>query len=222
MKKIKFKDSDNNSDWGVITTNKFKVNKKANKRAWIIDNFYEDPDAVRQYALEQMYWDKGHGGVGWRTRKQFVFDGVKEKIEETMGCNITNWTDIYSICGVFQSGFCSGNVPPLVYHADKQQWAAMVFLTPNAPFETGTKVVANKKSKIYHTSQSDNIFDYFPQQETFVDGTLFEDVDTFGNVYNRMVIFDGQSIHSSMGYFGHNIVTGRLWQMFFFDADLSR
>ena len=47
MKKIKFKDSDNNSDWGVITTNKFKVNKKANKRAWIIDNFYEDPDAVR-------------------------------------------------------------------------------------------------------------------------------------------------------------------------------
>ena len=97
MKKIKFKDSDNNSDWGVITTNKFKVNKKANKRAWIIDNFYEDPDAVRQYALEQMYWDKGHGGVGWRTRKQFVFDGVKEKIEETMGCNITNWTDIYSI-----------------------------------------------------------------------------------------------------------------------------
>ena len=94
----------------------------------------------------------------------------------------------------------------------------MVFLTPNAPFETGTKIVANKKSKIYHSSQSKNVFDYFPQQETFCDGTLYEDVDVFGNVYNRMVIFDAQSIHSSMGYFGHSIETGRLWQMFFFDT----
>jgi len=25
-----------------------------------------------------------------------------------------------------------------------------------------------------------------------------------------------------MGYFGHSIETGRLWQMFFFDADLAR
>tara|TARA_R110002167_G_C12449357_1_gene631599 strand:- start:57 stop:725 length:669 start_codon:yes stop_codon:yes gene_type:complete len=222
MKDIYNKDSKPGEDWGIMETNQFKISSTAKKRVWVIDDFFENPHKVREYALSQMYWDKGHGGVGWRTRKQFIFEGVKEKIEDTMGCKITNWVDEYGTCGVFQSGFCSGNVPPLVYHADKQQWAAMVFLTPNAPFETGTKVVANKKSKIYHTSQSDNIFDYFPQQETFVDGTIFEDVDTFGNVYNRMVIFDGQSIHSSMGYFGHNIETGRLWQMYFFDADLQR
>mgnify|MGYP003642447533 CR=1 FL=1 len=222
MKDIYNKDSKSGEDWGIIETNQFKISPTAKKRVWIIDDFFENPHKVREYALGQMYWDKGHGGIGWRTRKQFIFEGVKEKIEDTMGCKITNWAEKYGACGVFQSGFCSGNVPPLVYHADEQQWAAMVFLTPNAPFETGTKVVANKKSKIYHTSQSDNIFDYFPQQETFVDGTLFEDVDTFGNVYNRMIIFDGKSIHSSMGYFGHNIETGRLWQMYFFDADLQR
>jgi hypothetical protein len=218
MEKIYIKDSNDKSDWGVIETNQFKVNTNSDKRAWIIDNFYENPDAVREYALTQMYWDKGHGGVGWRTRKQFIFDGVKEKIAETMGMEITNWADEYSICGVFQSGFCSGNVPPQVFHCDEQQWAAMLFLTPNAPFETGTKIVANKKSKVYHSSQSDNIYDYFPQQETFVDKTLYEDVDVFGNVYNRMVIFDGRCIHSSCGYFGHSIDTGRLWHMFFFDA----
>ncbi len=223
MKKIYENDLDKSSDWGIVESNKFKINNNSNKRAWIIDDFYKDPDSVRDFALSAMYFDKGHGGVGWRTRKQYIFEGVKEKIEETMGAKITNWADVYSICGVFQSGFGDrGGIPPLVYHADAQQWAAMVFLTPNAPFETGTKIVANKKSKIYHTSQSDNILDYFPQQETFVDGTLYEDVDTFGNVYNRMVIFDGQSIHSSMGYFGHSISTGRLWQMFFFDADINK
>ena len=98
----------------------------------------------------------------------------------------------------------------------------MVYLTPNAPFETGTKIVANKKTKIYHSSQSDNVLDFFPQQETFCDGTLFETVDVVGNVYNRLVIFDGQSIHSACGYFGHNIATGRLWQIFFFDAEPNK
>lgn len=217
------KDSNEFSEWGIIESNKFKVNKNSNKRAWIIDNFYEDPDAVREYALSATYFDKDHGGVGWRTRKQFIFDGVKEKIEETMGATITNWADVYSICGVFQSGF--GNrqgIPPLVYHTDTQKWAAMIFLTPNAPFETGTKIVANKKTKIYHSSQSNNILDFFPQQETFCDGTLFEDVDVFGNVYNRMVIFDGHTIHSSCGYFGNSISSGRLWQMFFFDAEFNK
>ena len=39
MEKIYTKDSNNESDWGLIETNQFKVNKKSNQRAWIIDNF---------------------------------------------------------------------------------------------------------------------------------------------------------------------------------------
>ena len=39
-----------------------------------------------------------------------------------------------------------------------------------------------------------------------------------GNVFNRLVIFDARLIHSAGDYFGHNIETGRLFQMFFFDA----
>ena len=35
-----------------------------------------------------------------------------------------------------------------------------------------------------------------------LDGTQFEPVDVFGNVYNRLVIFDASCIHSSSGYFG--------------------
>lgn len=207
------------SEWGIIESDRFSPSKNQKPRVWIEDNFYENPDAVREYALGQYFWDKDHGGVGWRTRKQFIFDGVKERFEEIMNMKITNWAETYSICGVFQAGFTGPNTPPHVYHCDAQQWAAMVYLTPNAPFETGTKIVANKKTKIYHSSQTDNVLDYFPNQETFCDGTLFEDVDVFGNIYNRLVIFDGRSIHSSCGYFGHSIGTGRLWQMFFFDAE---
>mgnify|MGYP003132433412 FL=1 len=208
------------SDWGLVTSSDIKVNSKTNQRLWIEDDFYEDPDKVREYALGQMYWDHDHGGVGWRTRKQFIFDGVKEKFESIMQKKISNWTETYGICGVFQAGF--GNlhgIPPQVYHCDSQQWAAMIFLTPDAPVETGTKVVRNKKTKIYHSSQAENgPTDYFPNQGTFCDGTLFEDVDVVGNIYNRLVIFDAQCLHSSCGYFGSSFNTGRLWQMFFFDT----
>ena len=205
--------------YGWLWTDTFKTNKKDPKgRAWIVDDFYEDPDAIREFALKQYYTcdSKEHGGVGCRTRKQFLFDDVKEQFEKIMGKKITNWRETYQICGVFQYGTAG---IPNVYHVDAQQYAAMVFLTPNAPFQSGTKIVANKKSKIYHSSQSDNILDYFPQQETFVDGTLFEDVDVFGNVYNRLVIFDGKALHSACDYFGHDINSGRLWQMFFFDVE---
>jgi len=205
--------------YGWLWTDTFKTNKKDPKgRAWIVDDFYEDPDAIREFALKQYYTcdSKEHGGVGCRTRKQFLFDDVKEQFEKIMGKKITNWRETYQICGVFQYGTAG---IPNVYHVDAQQYAAMVFLTPNAPFQAGTKIVANKKSKIYHSSQSDNILDYFPQQETFIDGTLFEDVDVFGNVYNRLVIFDGKALHSAGDYFGHDINSGRLWQMFFFDVE---
>jgi len=214
---IKLKEIDTHPEeqHGQIYSNRFSVNHSQDRRVWVVDNFYNDPDAVRKYALGQTYWP-GEGGVGWRTRKQFFFDGVREKLEDIMGRTITKWEE-YSVCGRFQAGWADPKVP-LVYHCDAQQWAAMVYLTPNAPYETGTKIVANKKSKIYHSSQSDNVLDYFPQQQTFCDGTLFEDVDVIGNVYNRLVIFDAQCIHTSCGYFGHNFVTGRLWQMFFFDT----
>ena len=94
----------------------------------------------------------------------------------------------------------------------------MVFLTPDAPTSTGTKIVRNKITKKYDTEAVDNITEIFANQETFCDPTPYEDVDTFGNVYNRMVIFDGHCAHTSMGYFGSNFANGRLWQMFFFDA----
>ena len=83
------KDNNIDSDWGVIESNEFKTNPTPNKRVWTVDNFYENPDEVRNYALNQNYWDDGHGGVGWRTRKQFIFEGVKEKIESIMG--ISSW-----------------------------------------------------------------------------------------------------------------------------------
>jgi hypothetical protein len=54
----------------------------------------------------------------------------------------------------------------------------------------------------------------------FLDSTEFDIVDVVGNVYNRLILFDSQQIHSASTYFGNNLNNGRLFQLFFFDLDI--
>lgn len=215
-------DSKPTSEHGIIKTNQYEINEKFNKRLFVVDNFYKDPDAIRELALKQVYFD-GEGAVGARTRKQFLFEGVKEKFEEIMGHKIPDnteknhgWYD-YGINGRFQT--CKAGTP-LVYHCDQQRWAAMVYLTPDAPPQSGTSFFRHKETKIRHNSEIDwssgqglKVFN----QKTFLDGTPYEMVDSVGNVYNRLVIFDGGLIHCASEYFGWDIPSSRLFHMYFFD-----
>jgi hypothetical protein len=54
-------------------------------------------------------------------------------------------------------------------------------------------------------------------QKTFVDKTPYEMVDTVGNIFNRLVIFDGGLIHAASEYFGWDIPSSRLFHMYFFN-----
>lgn len=218
-----YHDSDPESEWGFVYTNKFKINNEFDSRYWVVENFYEDPDAVREFALSQIFYP-GEGAVGHRTRKQFLFEGVKEKFEKIMQKTILDhtedghgWHDV-GINGRFQ--ICESSAS-LVYHCDEQQYAGMVYLTPNAPPECGTSCFRHKETKIRHNSEIDwennqgvKVFN----QKTFLDKTPYELVDKIGNVYNRLVIFDGGLIHSASEYFGWDFQSGRLFQMFFFDT----
>ena len=105
---------------------------------------------------------------------------------------------------------------PLVYHCDDQTWAGMLYLTPDAPYQTGTTTYALKGTDIRHKSHPDIYRCFAPGSRNF-DGTIFEPVDVFGNVYNRLVIFNARYLHSASGYFGFTPENSRLWHMFFFD-----
>lgn len=154
-KQLYAKNENPESDWGIVRTNHFSVSESADKRFFVVDNFYNDPEAVRNFALQQYYYDDP-GYLGMRTRKQFFFDGVKEKFEQIIGQPITQWEN-QGMNGRFQS--CVAGTP-LVYHCDEQHWAGMVYLTPNAPFEGGTSFYAHKQTRIRHNSQ-DGIMNCF-------------------------------------------------------------
>ena len=54
-------------------------------------------------------------------------------------------------------------------------------------------------------------------KDGFYDATKFELVDSIGNVFNRLFIFDAQHIHAASQYFGTNKEDSRLFHIFFFD-----
>jgi FkbM family methyltransferase len=194
-------------------------NIQKNKRAFVIDNFYEDPHAVRQYALQQEFFDDP-GYIGRRTRTQHLFPGLKEIFESIIGEKISEW-ETYPMNGRFQHNW-SGE--PLVYHCDSQRWAAMIYLTPDAPPQTGTTMYRHRETKIHHNTQinwADGTGNRVFNQKTFLDRTPYETIDVFGNIFNRLVIFDGGCIHAASEYFGSNLYDCRLWQMFFFDGEAS-
>jgi hypothetical protein len=209
-------------DWGEIRTNWFEVNKGYNQRCWIVDNFYSDPDSIRNFALQQKYFP-GEGAVGHRTRKQFFFEGVKEEFEKIMGRKIKEngehgWHEP-GINGRFQ--YCEAGTWR-VYHCDAQQYAAIIYLTPDAPVQCGTTFFRHKETSRRHSleidwnsGEGDKIFG----KGCFIDPTPYESVDVIGNVYNRLVIFDGGLIHSASEYFGCNMNNCRLHHMFFFNLE---
>ena len=192
-----------------------KVNQNYRPGVWIVDNFLQDPDAMREFALAQDYQinnDGEQGYIGRRTHQQFLFPGLREEFERIMGRQIVRWQE-HGMNGRFQVARAG---EPLVYHCDHQAWAGMLYLTPNAPYSCGTTTYAKRGTDIRHLSQPEIHSCFHPESRNF-DRTIFEPVDVFGNVYNRLVIFNAGYLHSASEYFGFNEHNGRLWQMFFFD-----
>lgn len=182
----------------------------------VVDNFYENPDSVREFALKQDFKEHKSQHKGMRTEERFWLPGVKERFEELLGCKVKNWDD-YRANGTFQ--YCVAG-DQLVYHQDIQEYAGLVFLTPDAPPQTGTKLFRSKFTKKmtapYGTEEFELVY-----KSGFLDATNFELVDVVGNVYNRLVIFNGRNIHAASEYFGTTKENGRLFQLFFFDIDRS-
>jgi len=194
-----------------VTINSFGVNLNTKPRLWIVDDFYADPYAVREFALNQEFEPNKNYYKGSRSKQQFIVPGTKEAFEKVIGKKITRWTETHGMCGRFQ--YCTAE-DDLVYHCDDQTLAAMIYLSPDAPYSCGTSLFAHKKTGIRNENDFGDVNVF---EGGFYDRSKFELVDTAGNVFNRLVIFDAKCIHSANEYFGTDITNSRLFHIFFFD-----
>lgn len=192
----------------------------APKSLIVVDNFYNDPDMIRDYVIKSIPFDYSEYHTGRRSLDRFILDGTKEKFEELLGRPILNWNHPAYANGKFQ--YCT-SYDHVVYHIDTQNYAAMVYLTPDAPLQTGT---ASYRSKLTGATRFDNgetgelyqkTFKGVSNELNFYDKTSWEEVDRIANVYNRLVMFDSKRLHSATEYFGDALENARLFHLFFFD-----
>lgn len=180
----------------------------------VVDNFYDDPDSIRNFALKQELIEHPSRHKGRRTDATFLFPGLKERFEEIIGSKIKGWNS-FDTNGCFQ--YCIGG-DQLVYHTDLQDYAGVLFLTPDAPPESGTQFYRSKYTKKMKADRKTDEFD-ITFKGGFLDPSHFDVVDVVGNVYNRLVLFDSRLIHAASSYFGTTKENGRLFQLFFFDLE---
>jgi len=181
----------------------------------IVDDFYADPDSVRDYALSQEFTITGNY-PGLRTtpcnNEGGYIDGLIESFQNIIGKTITHFPlDQYNTS--FQ--YTTAESKTWIHH-DAMSYAAVLYLTPNAPLDAGTAIYRHKLTGIMrHSSACPVDFNEFQ---------LIEDdwdiVAEAKNVYNRLVIYDAMYYHRSVvPGFGTNQYDGRLFQTFFFEAE---
>jgi hypothetical protein len=182
----------------------------------VVENFYEDPDFIRDFALNLEYGlQSSHRGY---SANSWTLDGTKERFEEILQTNILDWHDERYRNGMFQ--YITGK-DPIVHHVDENNYAGIIYLTPDAPFESGTSFYESKserRSWFNHDPKDrqsyENAFN-----DNFYNRHKFTEIDRIGNVYNRLVLWDSFKIHAATQHFGNDLYDSRLFHIFFFDTE---
>ena len=107
----------------------------------------------------------------------------------------------------------------VIVHGYKwNNWAGVVFLSPDAPLSAGTSFYrfmdGSRSQEDTNFTKNQELIDRFTQ-----DFTKWELVDRVGNIFNRLILFDAHNYHMSMDYFGDSKEYGRLFQVFFFSTE---
>ena len=158
----------------------------------VVDNFLDDPDRIRKIALDFDYSNVQKNVPGVRSTNRAGGDyeeKVTEKFREIFNSDIEWCWEQDSFC--FQ--LCTEGTESWIHQDPVAEWAAVLYLTPNAPLDSGTG--------IYESPVSDmNV--------------------AVGNMYNRLVAYRGKMMYhrSIVPGFGDSLETGRLTQVFFFDV----
>ena len=184
----------------------------------VIDNFYRDAKETRDYILTEEFKVRGNY-PGQRTTSK-ANTQLKEMIEgyiQHFAGKIIDWpmtNDTYN--GAFQ--YTTSRDRSWIHNDGWNNWAGVLYLTPNAPvtsgtgifrFKDGTRTVDEAEARGNKKILDENSQDY----------TNWELVDRVGNVFNRLILFNSKQYHASLDYFGTNKENGRLFQVFFFSTE---
>ena len=182
----------------------------------IIDNFFDNPDEVRKFALDQIYEKDTIGSwPGARTREiahidRVFFDSLFNFLEFS--------PEEYRIVSNFQltdESYEEGWV-----HKDKSIYTGVLYLSKDPIANSGTslyeesdcdtKYPDEKRNWIFGTKTAEEISKFRDDNNS-----QFKEFVNLDNKYNRLIIFPGTIPHRANKFFGTTKEDSRLTLVFF-------
>jgi hypothetical protein len=198
----------------------------------VVDDYYPDPDLVRELALRSTYGIQ-EGYVGYRSTRGYVPRGAVEKLKAAFGLDRVILQPESGGATCFFHTLASGELREAFHaHIDCTRsvkhplFNFVVYLTPGAPKDTGTGIYRHKETGIWQDPTRDDARK-LGRSRTEIrawlrreagDPSRWELLEAAENVYNRGVFFPSHWYHTGARYFGDRIENGRLYQAFFFEA----
>jgi hypothetical protein len=191
----------------------------------IIDNFFESPELIRNYALSLDFSKDSGNYPGVRTDKLNDINGnlfrliVNKVYSVFFGVNdtvkITGNVSFQLINDYFENGW---------FHKDSKDSniAGVVYLNPQAPLNGGTLIGQSIKEynfedvKVrddFYAGKKVDLEQYRQIRDNF--NACFEDTLIVNNVFNRALIYDSQKFHRENKFFGKTKEDSRLTLVFF-------
>jgi hypothetical protein len=194
----------------------------------VISDFYENPDEIRKYALAQKYTychemkDQGYVFPGSRTKELrelsfSLYEKVCKKLISIFHIpehDVMQWqinTSFQIVEGEYGHG--------LIHQDQNTVFAGVLYLTPDAPLDGGTSLFKKNSGydeELYWKTIEEND-EHFKRKESidFSYHSMFDEVVRVNNVYNTLIIFEGDIHHCANNFFGNTKYNARLAQVFF-------
>ena len=201
----------------------------------ILDNFLEMPTIVRKWATSQYYYtskeftEMYNKHTDWPGRRTLhVADLDKEYADIVLGKVANIAVQQYGLKNISIRSFfqltTSDNLDSWVHQDNDTDVAAILYLNPDPPVNSGTTLYRCKNVQKWTAFMSDQqgyatlkTINALENKELYEE--LFEPIDIIGNVFNRLVIYKGTEYHKSNNYFGNSVEDGRLTQVFFIKGE---
>lgn len=184
----------------------------------VLDNFFDDPDKIRSWALQQEYTPDPNGQwPGLRSKQIFeldqsffhLFTRKVFSIFYNLSTEDVNWF-VSSNFQIVNKEYESGWV-----HTDEaiSQMTGIIYLNPNANLNSGTSIYRQRKDLLQHNYQHlDKKMDSYSNRISIQDAkkykeqhnSQYEETIRVNNVYNRLIFFDSHLHHAAQDFFGEN------------------
>ena len=186
----------------------------------IVDNFFKNPNKVRNFALHQEFKrDEKSNYPGLRTDCLSVIEPSLHNeflkkffsIYYDFRFEQLNWI----VEAKFQKTGNDFDTGWVHYDGDNytnNKVAGIIYLSPNAPLQSGTSIYKEKNnvlipsinaqakySHYYSNGNSEELKNLKEQEKEQFDETI-----NVSNIYNRLISFDADEYHAAQNYFGQD------------------